>query len=97
MLIVFNLVRFRLRLGCPGNLMSLYGPTFHVTPVDLCIIFQCNIYINAVSCLVDIKSFQIVSNSFKIVSNSHSLKRISIDGNKTNYSNFLYIKLLRVP
>ena len=25
--------------------MSLYGPTFHVTPVDLCIIFQSNIYI----------------------------------------------------
>ena len=28
-----------IRLGCPGSLMSLYGPTFHVTPVDLCIIF----------------------------------------------------------
>ena len=25
--------------------MSLYEPTFHVTPVDLCIIFQCNLYI----------------------------------------------------
>ena len=24
---------------------QLYGPTFHVTPVDLCILFQCNIYI----------------------------------------------------
>ena len=24
-------------------LMSLYGPTFHVTPFDLCIIFQCNL------------------------------------------------------
>ena len=34
---------------CPGSLISLYGPTFHVTPVDLCIIFQCNLYI---SCIV---------------------------------------------
>ena len=25
--------------------MSLYGPTFHVTPIDFCIKFQCNIYI----------------------------------------------------
>ena len=25
--------------------MSLYGPTFHVTPVDLCIKLQCNLYI----------------------------------------------------
>ena len=25
--------------------MSLYGPTFHFTPVDLCIIFQCNLFI----------------------------------------------------
>ena len=33
-----------LKIG-PGSLMSLYGPTFHVPPVDLCIIFQCNIYI----------------------------------------------------
>ena len=50
-----------LRLGCPGSLMSLYGPTFHVTPVDLCIIFQCNLYIYPVSCLEEIKLFQIVS------------------------------------
>ena len=28
--------------------MSLYGPTFHVTPVDLCIIFQCNSYISCI-------------------------------------------------
>ena len=28
--------------------MSLYGPTFHVTPVDLCIIFQCNLYISCI-------------------------------------------------
>ena len=25
--------------------MSLYGPTFRVTPVDLFLIFQCNLYI----------------------------------------------------
>ena len=47
-LIVFNQVRFRLRLGCPGSLMSLYGPTFHVTPVNLCIIFQYNLYISCI-------------------------------------------------
>ena len=28
--------------------MSLYGPTFHVTPVDVCIIFQCNLYISCI-------------------------------------------------
>ena len=28
--------------------MSLFGPTFHVTPVDLCIIFQCNLYISCI-------------------------------------------------
>ena len=37
--------------------MCLYGPTFHVTPVDLSIIFQCNIY--PVSCLVEIKLLQL--------------------------------------
>ena len=42
--------------------MSLYEPTFHVTPVDLCIILQCNSYIYPVSCLVEIKSFQIISH-----------------------------------
>ena len=41
--------------------MSLYGPTFYVTPVDLCIIFQCNLYI---SC--------IMSFGNKIVSNYHN-------------------------
>ena len=45
--------------------MSLYGPTFHVTPVNLCIIFECNlyIYIYPVSCLVEIRLFQ---NCFKL-------------------------------
>ena len=47
-LIIFNYVRFRLRLGCLGSFMSLYGPTFHVTPVDLCIIFKCNLYISCI-------------------------------------------------
>ena len=41
--------------------MSLYGPTFHVTPVDLCIIYSDVTYIYPVSCLVEIKLFQIVS------------------------------------
>ena len=44
-LIAFNLVRFRTGLGCPGSLMSLYGPTFHATPIELCIKFQCKNYI----------------------------------------------------
>ena len=54
-LLLFNQVRFRLRLGCPGSHMSLYGPTFHVTRVDLCImfLFQCNIYI---SCIMSCES-----------------------------------------
>ena len=49
--------------------MSLYGPTFHVTPVDLCIIFQCNLYISCIkSCgnkivLNCFKLFQIVSRN----------------------------------
>ena len=63
-LIVFNQVKFRLRLGCPGSLMSLSGPTFHVTPVDLCIIFQCNLYVSCIMSCVN----KIVSNCFKIVS-----------------------------
>ena len=48
--------------------MSLYGPTFHVTPVNLCIIFQSNIYIYPVSCLVEIKLFQNCFKLFQIVS-----------------------------
>ena len=39
-------------------------PTFHVTPVALCIIFQCNLYIYTVSCPVEIKLFQ---NCFKLL------------------------------
>ena len=52
------------RIWCPGSLMSLYGPTFHVTPVDLCIIFQCNLYI---FCIMPCgkKLFQIVSKYSK--------------------------------
>ena len=67
-LIVFNQVRFRLCLGCTGSLISLYGPTFHVTPVDLCIIFQCNLYISCIMSCENkncFKLFQIVSNCFK--------------------------------
>ena len=43
-LYLLYLIWLGLGLGCPGRLMSLYGPTFHVSAVDLCIIFQCNIY-----------------------------------------------------
>ena len=61
-LIVFNQVRFRLRAECPGSLMSLYGSTFHVTPVDLRNIFHCNLYISCImSCGKKIVS--IVSNA----------------------------------
>ena len=52
-----------LRLSCCwsyGSLMSLYGPTFYVTPVDLCIIFQCNISCCIMACGNKIVS--IVSN-----------------------------------
>ena len=43
--------------------MSLYGPTFHVTPLDLCIIFQCNLYIY-ISCIMS-GGNKIVSNLFQ--------------------------------
>ena len=39
--------------------MSFYGPTFHVTPVDLCIILKCNLYTSFIM-FVEIKLFQIV-------------------------------------
>ena len=45
--------------------MSLYGPTFHVTPVDLCIIFQCILHI---SCIMYCGN-TIVSNCFKLFQN----------------------------
>ena len=68
-IIVFNNVRFR--LGYHGSPMSLYGPTFHVTPVDLSIIFQCYLYI---SC--------IMSYGNKIVSNCLGHKFYSVSGNE---------------
>ena len=43
-----NLHRIRLKLGCPGSLMCLYEPTIHVTSVDLCIKFQCNLYTSCI-------------------------------------------------
>ena len=50
--------------------MSLYGPTFHVSLVDLCIRFQCKLYIYPVSCLVEIKLlFQIDSKKFNSMEN----------------------------
>ena len=48
--------------------MSIYGPTFHVTPVDLCIIFQCNLYVSCnMSCGNKIVS-KIVSDTFGVLS-----------------------------
>ena len=48
--------------GCPGSLMSLRGPTSHVTPFDLCI-YSSVTYTFPVSWLVEIKLFQ---NCFKL-------------------------------
>ena len=39
MLITLNLVKFKLRLGCSGSLMSLYGPTFRTTPI-VCVVYS---------------------------------------------------------
>ena len=49
--------------------MSLYGPTFHITPLDLCVILYSNItnILYPVSCLLEIIFFQIVSNCFIII------------------------------
>ena len=46
--------------------MSLYGFTFHVTIVYLCIIFQCNLYI---SCIMSCGNKIVSKNCFKIVLN----------------------------
>ena len=35
--------------------MSLYGPTFHATHIDLYIKFQCKIYVYFESCIVEKK------------------------------------------
>ena len=61
-LIVLNQVRFRLRLGCPGSLMSLYcmGPHFMLL-LSIYVLYSNVTYIYPVSCLVEIKLFQIVS------------------------------------
>ena len=64
LLIALYLVRFRLRLECPGSLMSLYPPTFHVTPIDLGIIFLCKLYIY-ISC-VRSSGNKIISNCFNV-------------------------------
>ena len=69
--------------------MSLYGPTFHATPVDLCIIFQCNLYI---SC--------IMSCGNKIVSNCmNDLFGVTVATNERNVEliqlNFRRIRLWR--
>ena len=51
----------------------IYLLTFHVTPVDLCIIFQCNLYnLYLVSCLVEIKLFYCFK-LFQIVSSQMNL------------------------
>ena len=52
--------------------MSLYGHTFDVTPVDLCIIFQCNLYISYIMSFGN----KIVSNCFKLFQNCFTLYMI---------------------
>lgn len=37
-------LRFRLRLGGPGSIMGLYGPTFPATFIDFRIVYQCKLY-----------------------------------------------------
>ena len=52
--------------------MSLYGPTFHATSLDLCIKFQCKIYICLVPCLVEI-NFYYLYNSEQVHGCPHPL------------------------
>ena len=55
--------------------MNLYGPTFHVAPVDLCIRFQCNLYI---SCIMSCGN-KIVPNCFKTdARSSNTLDNIAV-------------------
>ena len=53
--------------GSPGSLMTIYGLTFNVTPVDLCIIFQCKLFIYPASCPVEIKLFHLFQNWKKMM------------------------------
>ena len=50
--------------------MSLYGPTFHVIPFVLCIIFQCNLHI---SCIMSCgnKIVKLFQNCFKLFHMHH--------------------------
>ena len=62
--IVLNYVRIRLRLECLGSLISLDGPTFHATPINLRIVFQCKIYtVYLVSCFVEINFYNFNNHS----------------------------------
>ena len=47
-----------LRLGCPRSLMTLYGPTFMLL-LSIYVLYSNVTYIYPVSCLVEIKLFQI--------------------------------------
>ena len=53
--------------------MSLYGLTFHVTPVNLCITFQCNLYI---SCIMSCEN-KIVSKLFQNCFNCFNRSELS--------------------
>ena len=68
--------------------MSLYGPTFHVTPVDLCIIFQCNLHIYPVSSLVEIKLFQNCFKSVRIFGIHTGCRRYDIASYSINWKLF---------
>ena len=88
---MFNWVRFRLRLGYPGSLLSLYRPTFHVTPVDFCIIFQCNLYL---SCTMS-RENKIVSKLFQIVSNCFRISKVYSESNITKNIK-VFLQLFRI-
>ena len=55
--------------------MSLYGPTLHVTTVDLCIIFQCNLYISCILSCGNKIVFQIVFQNC-VVPVWHSMRHL---------------------
>ena len=68
-IVVYLLYLITLKVRMPVCLMSIYGHAFHVTPVDLCIIFQRKLYI---SCIMS-RGNKIVSNCFKLIQTHQKL------------------------
>ena len=69
-------------LGYPGSIMSLYGPTFHATPIDLCVKFQCDIYTyiykytHLESCLMEINLYKLDKMDLKDFYNYLRVERV---------------------